>query len=139
MNRLYRSSDDKILGGVCGGLARYLGVSAVLIRILFVLLALANGLGVLTYLVLWVLIPVGEPTRGPGDTAEPFEASSEDRASREATNRAVVGGAVLVAVGLLLLLKNLGVLLWFRWDMVAPLMLVVVGAIVVLNALREED
>jgi phage shock protein C len=139
MNRLYRSRDDKILGGVCGGLARYLGVSAVLIRILFVLLALANGLGILIYLALWVLIPVGESTRSMAEAANPFEVSSEDRASHEATNRAMVGGAVLVAVGLLLLLKNLGVLVWFRWDMVAPLMLVVVGAIVVLNALREDD
>ncbi len=138
MNRLYRSPDDKILGGVCGGLARYLGVSAVLIRILFVLLALANGLGVLTYLALWVLMPAGDSTRDTGNTVDPFDVS-RDRGSREATNRAVVGGAVLVAVGLLLLLKNLGVLLWFRWDMVAPLMLVVVGAIVVLNALREEE
>ncbi|MCD6303245.1 MAG: PspC domain-containing protein [Anaerolineae bacterium] len=139
MNRLYRSSDDKILGGVCGGLARYLGVSASLIRILFVLLALANGLGVLTYFALWVLMPVGAPGSETEDTLDPFGQPKEERAPNEATNRAVVGGAVLVAVGLLLLLKNLSVLLWFRWDMVAPLMLIVVGAIVVLNALREES
>jgi len=40
---------------------------------------------------------------------------------------------------LLLLLKNLGALWWFRWDMVAPLMLIVVGAIVVMGALRDDD
>lgn len=139
MNRLYRSSEDKILGGVCGGLARYLGVDPLLVRILFVLLALANGLGVLTYFVLWVLIPVGVPAEGQDGSVDPFGRREAMRTLGETANRAMVGGAVLVAVGLLLLLRNLGILWWFRWDMVAPLMLVVIGAIVVLNALREGD
>ena len=136
--KLTRSNDDKILGGVCGGIASYLGVDPLLIRILFVLLALANGLGVLPYFVLWVVLPVGEPSE-EAHAMEPFDRREPVNAVAQPANRAMVGGAVLVAVGLLLLLKNLGALWWFRWDMVAPLMLIVVGAIVVMGALRDDD
>ena len=136
--KLTRSSNDKILGGVCGGLARYLGVDPLLIRILFVLLALANGLGALPYFVLWVALPVDDPSE-EADAADPFGRREPVRTVAQPASRAMVGGAVLVAVGLLLLLENLGALWWFRWDMVAPLMLVVVGAIVVMGALRDDD
>ncbi len=54
--RLTRSSTDRMLGGVCGGLARYLGVDPTLVRIGFVLLTL-SGVSPLAYLVLWVVIP----------------------------------------------------------------------------------
>lgn len=136
--RLTRSREDKILGGVCGGIARYLGVAPLLIRILFVLLALANGLGVLPYLVLWVVLPVGDPSEEP-PAMDPFGRHEPAKKASQPANRAMIGGAVLVAVGLLLLLRNLGMLSWFRWDMVAPLMLIVIGAIVVLGALGDND
>ncbi len=56
-NKLYRSNTDKVIGGVSGGLANYLNVDVVIIRILFVLLALFGGGGVLIYIVLWIAIP----------------------------------------------------------------------------------
>ena len=55
--RLLRSRRDRMIGGVCGGLGRYLNVDPVLLRIAAVALALAGGVGVLAYLVAWVLIP----------------------------------------------------------------------------------
>jgi phage shock protein PspC (stress-responsive transcriptional regulator) len=72
--RLYRDPDDKILGGVCSGLASYFGIQdAVWVRILFVLLALAGGASFVVYIVLWAIVPtaktvserlemMGEPT-----------------------------------------------------------------------------
>lgn len=55
--RLYRDDTDKILGGVCGGLAHYLRVDASIIRILFVLLGFGIGTGFLIYILLWVILP----------------------------------------------------------------------------------
>ena len=55
--RLVRSSTDRMIGGVCGGLANYLGVDPTLVRIAFVLLVLAAGVSPLVYLILWVAIP----------------------------------------------------------------------------------
>ena len=55
--RLYRSGRDKILGGVCGGIAEYFKIDPVLIRLLWVLFTLAGGAGVLVYIIAWIIIP----------------------------------------------------------------------------------
>ena len=49
-----RSSDDRVLAGVCGGIAARLAVDATLIRLIFAILALAGGAGILIYLALWI-------------------------------------------------------------------------------------
>jgi phage shock protein C len=63
---LRRSTDDKVLGGVCGGIARYLGVDAVLIRLLAVVLAIVGGgTGLIAYLIAWIVIPKDRPVAAP--------------------------------------------------------------------------
>lgn len=57
INALRRSRDNRWLGGVCGGMARATGVEGWIWRLLFALLALCAGTGVLVYLLMWVLIP----------------------------------------------------------------------------------
>ena len=54
---LRRSGTDRWLGGVCGGLAEYSGIDAVLWRVGVVGLTVAGGAGVVVYLLLWVLLP----------------------------------------------------------------------------------
>ncbi|HMT22272.1 MAG TPA: PspC domain-containing protein [Promineifilum sp.] len=55
--RLVRSSNDKMLFGVCGGLADYLNIDPVIVRLLIALLTLWNGVGLLVYLVLALIMP----------------------------------------------------------------------------------
>jgi len=55
--RLVRSSDDRMLGGVCGGLAEYSSMDPTLVRLLWVLFTLLGGAGLPLYLVAWYLIP----------------------------------------------------------------------------------
>ena len=55
--RLYRSRTDRKLAGVCGGLAQYSNIDATLIRVLFVVLALLGGPGLVIYLLMWILVP----------------------------------------------------------------------------------
>jgi phage shock protein C len=55
--KLYRSKSDRKLAGVCGGLAQYFNVDATLIRVLFVLLAVLGGSGLVLYLAMWILVP----------------------------------------------------------------------------------
>ena len=55
--KLYRSRDDKLLAGVCGGLADYFNMDSNLIRILWIILILFKGAGVLVYLIAWLIIP----------------------------------------------------------------------------------
>lgn len=55
--KLRRSSDDKIVAGVCGGLSKYTRLSTARYRLLFMLAGVAYGIGILLYLLLWFLIP----------------------------------------------------------------------------------
>lgn len=55
--RLHRSSSDRKIAGVCGGIAEYLGWDPTLVRLLWILLTLAGGSGILIYLILWVVMP----------------------------------------------------------------------------------
>lgn len=56
--RLERSMSDKYIAGVCGGIAKYFGVDAILIRIIFIALVLAGVMpGVLAYIIAWVIMP----------------------------------------------------------------------------------
>jgi phage shock protein PspC (stress-responsive transcriptional regulator) len=58
IKRLYRSKENRVLGGVCGGIGEYLEVDPVVIRLLWVLLAvLSFGAGILGYLLAWIIIP----------------------------------------------------------------------------------
>ena len=57
INALRRSRDDAWLGGVCGGIARSTGVASWIWRLVFTVLALCGGTGVLLYLLMWVLVP----------------------------------------------------------------------------------
>ena len=56
-SRLYRSSSDKMIAGVCGGLGDFFGLDPTLVRLVFVVLALLGGHGLLVYLVLWIIVP----------------------------------------------------------------------------------
>ena len=55
--KLYRSRTDRKLAGVCGGLAQYFNLDATLMRVLFVVLAVLGGSGLLLYVAMWIIIP----------------------------------------------------------------------------------
>lgn len=55
--RLYRSKKDKVIGGVCGGLGDYLKIDPVLIRVAWAVLFFAGGMGLLAYILAWIIIP----------------------------------------------------------------------------------
>lgn len=69
-NKLYRSATNRVFGGVCGGLGDYFEVDPTLVRVVFVVLALWGGVGILLYLVLLVVMPVNpehDPIRPKAD------------------------------------------------------------------------
>lgn len=75
MKRLYRSRTNHILGGVCGGLGDYFRLDPVLIRLVWLILILFGGIGLILYIIAWVIIPIEEeeaakrtppPPRGVG-------------------------------------------------------------------------
>jgi phage shock protein PspC (stress-responsive transcriptional regulator) len=55
--KLFRNTDDKMVGGVCSGIGAYLGVSEVVMRVVFLISFFAFGTGLLAYIILWIIIP----------------------------------------------------------------------------------
>jgi phage shock protein C len=118
--RLYRSATDKVIAGVCGGLAHYFNIDPALVRLAFVVFALAGGASVLLYIVLWIAVPVGEGTPGV--------ALGERGHEMLAT--------VLIAIGALWLLANLGAFTFINWRFAWPLVLVAAGVALLLRRVR---
>ncbi len=56
--RLFRSKENKIIAGVCGGIAEYFKIDPVIVRLIWVILLLGYGFGLLAYLIAWLIIPL---------------------------------------------------------------------------------
>ncbi len=69
--RLYRSSRERILGGVAGGIGDYFDVDPTLVRLAWILLAFAGGVGILAYIVAWIIIPEAPWRSRAGEDPKP--------------------------------------------------------------------
>ena len=133
--RLVKSRRQKMIFGVCGGLAEYFYVDVTLVRLAFVLLALANGIGLLLYLVLALIMPSAEADRAERDA----EVVVEDPRGRpvapddqQVARRQMFLGLLLVLAGAVALMGNLGVVWWLGWSYVWPLLLIAAGVLLIL-------
>ena len=138
---LHRSRQGAVVFGVCSGLGQYLSVDPVLVRAVFVLLALLSGVGVVAYLVLALLMPAEETVGEPLATVVQFNArelgelagavgrelAQAARWRSRPDHRRKAVGRLLVAVGLLALAVKLGLAAWLQWRLWWPLVLVAVG------------
>ncbi len=61
--KLYRSKKQRILGGVCGGMGEYFDIDPSLIRLIWLLIFLMGGSGLLIYIIFWIIVPEEEENR----------------------------------------------------------------------------
>jgi phage shock protein C len=151
--RLYRSRTNKVLGGVCGGLGRYLGVDPVIVRIIFILLSLGHSIGVVLYILMWILMPeegAAESAAGnAGDRiAEGVRSVGDDirRAAQSPNPQAGIwfGVGLIVIGGFLLLEKiseyfNLAWLAWVNTGNLWAVLLIVIGIAFLMRGLRRGE
>ncbi len=84
VKKLYRDIDNKYIGGVCAGLEHYLGFDALWIRLIFIILALFTGFGLIAYILLWILVPEAVTTAQKLDmTGKPVNISNIERKVKE--------------------------------------------------------
>lgn len=57
VRKLYRTRDNRVIAGVCGGIGQYLGVDPTVVRLATILLALLSGIGLVLYIAAWLLVP----------------------------------------------------------------------------------
>lgn len=148
-SKLARSRTDRMVSGVCGGLAVYLGIEAIWIRLFFVLMAMANGFGLLVYLILWLIMP--ETGSEDATTQQTVESNVQEMAGKaqelaQGVGEAVRGGpnrragilvgAALIVLGLIFLLDTLHVFDWLRFGQLWPVILIVGGLALLVSRLR---
>ena len=158
-SRLERSTTNRVIGGVCGGIAEYLAVDATLVRVVFVVTAfLTAGLGILAYIVLLVLMP--QPGQPAPFTSSPPPATAADTTARmdadstatppatvvpvdpavhaaEAERRRMAFGYILIALGVAFLLSNAGVFRFVQWQFLWPLVLIGIGILFLVQRVRS--
>lgn len=164
-----RRGADRIVAGVCSGLGHYFHVDPLLVRIVFVVLALANGIGIVLYLALWLLMdpPAGTPTStahswgarvrmmgqelredfrsgfapGPRPGGADAAASGSGAPASGPSWESRLGnrprgfwfGVILIIIGAYLLLDHAGVFNWLRWEILGPIVLIVLGVLLLVR------
>lgn len=140
VKKLYRSSTDKVIFGVCGGLADYLEVDSLVIRIIFLLLVLAGGSGIFVYLILALVMPK-ETGKEKIDLSEELRSPAETLAQNIKERRLIVcirniAGIIIVLIGLSLLFKEIfkvELFGWLEWKTIIALVLVLFGVNIIRN------
>lgn len=136
-NRLTRSESDKLIAGVCGGISSYIGVDSALVRLAFVILLFASGIGFPIYLILWVIMPVKESVSKTGTQVLQDNVDEMSDTFASGVNRVGKPGTVgigLILLGAYFLFSQLGWLTWVSgifWPML------IIGAGVFMLARRN--
>ncbi len=158
--KLYRSETDRMIGGVCGGIAAYLDIDPVWVRVVAVLLAFADGLGLLAYLILWIVVPTQSKVgQAPKEVAKAGveeiagkarelaqearmslagsgSPGAEEPAGQTHTRRSYAVATILILVGIVVLMGNFGLLWWLDFRRFWPVILIAVGVVLLLRRRR---
>lgn len=146
--KLYRTIHNKVIGGVAGGLAEYFDVDVVVFRLLFVLLVLFGGGGLLAYIVMWIVIPPGpvptgyqttsaqtppapdQNTETKNNPATPPSTPTDSHSSKNnASNTGLIAGILLIMIGTLLLINR--IMPWVNLANFWPVLLIIIGFFII--------
>ena len=158
--RLYRSRSDRMIWGVCGGLAKYFDMDPTIVRVITVLSIFFGSLGIWAYLILAIVVPLenskaAEPKDTIKENVEEMketaselgrelrstlageEGESEEIAKMRHRRRNTLG-IILIVLGILFLLGSLDLFWWFRWSTLWPLIPVAIGALIIFSTRRRK-
>lgn len=140
--RLSRNSMNRVIGGVCSGLAEYFGLDIALVRIAFVIAFLFASFGFWLYIILWIVLPDGQrtmdngqQTSGLGQQTTDIGQQSESVAKSESKVKSIFAGSFVILIGLLFLVNNFIPINWV-WKL-WPLILVAIGVVMIVTASKK--
>ncbi len=143
--RLSRNSMNRVIGGVCSGLAEFFGLDVALVRIAFVIAFLFASFGFWLYIILWIVLPVeGQQTtvnsqqstvNGQQSTVNSQQSESESVSKPESTVKSIFAGSFIILIGMLFLVNNFIPISWI-WKL-WPLILVAIGVVMIVTASKK--
>lgn len=140
-SRIHRSTQDKLIAGVCGGFAEYFNVDANVVRIVWFVAIFMGGFGLLAYILSWIIIPEGT-------------SDSKSKSEEPQQSSALIWGLILIFIGFLFLIREVHWFdfhpfnwhhwnpfwLWnFRLDVLLPLALILFGIYYLINVNRKDE
>lgn len=142
---LFRSRTNRVFGGVAAGIARSLNADPAIIRLIFALLIIFGGGGLLLYLILWIAIPeeplqffqdsgtTGEanPVNETGATETPYAPAAYPH---QRHNGALIGGLILISIGALFLIDRFLPDINFRFHDFWPIIIVIAGIVLIFSS-----
>ncbi|MBK0377687.1 PspC domain-containing protein [Mucilaginibacter segetis] len=152
--KLYRDEHRKAIGGVCAGLADYFSVDVAIVRALFLILLLVKGVGVLPYIVLWIVLPKRDyrfdpPKYSPGvdytvppqQPGQPFQQPfphTPPMPAKKPSNVGLIFGVVLIVLGASFLLDELDIIPDWDYGKLWPLALVALGGVLIFSGQKKQ-
>ena len=121
--KLYRNENEAVLGGVCDGLADYFEVDVTLVRVIFLVLGLFGGSGILIYLILWLVVPKKD---GVIEKEKTVAKETKGEVKSKKVRSGSFLGVILMVLGVLLLAERMFQFI-IRWDFVWPIVLIGFG------------
>lgn len=145
--KLYRSKQNKVIAGICGGIGNYFDIDPIIIRILLVVAAFSGGVGLLVYFIAWIIIPKEEinyqeintqPNNVYQQTTSSFEnVNNENLSSDSKSNSKYFFGYALIIIGALILFDDYVNLLNFKY--IFPIILIISGLYLIINKGRKNE
>lgn len=141
VRRLYRSNDDKMVAGVCGGIGDYLNIDSIWIRLILVILIFMEGVGLLAYVILWILMPENPKHKNSERTIveekvhEVSQRISERKVEKNHSSN-YIGGLFLIAIGGIFLFDEF--LPQNIWDYAWPVVIIVIGVALIMRNKEEK-
>jgi phage shock protein PspC (stress-responsive transcriptional regulator) len=115
-----------MIGGVCGGLAKYFDIDPTIVRVLFVVSIFIGGGGILAYIILWIVVPEEQIIfQSAGQNSQTHQSDSDSEGSY----------TILILLGILFLLDNL--FPYFDFGDYWPIILIVIGVGIIIKATRN--
>ena len=144
--KLRRNPMNRVIGGVCSGLADFFGVDVALMRIAFVIAFLFASFGFWLYIILWIVLPEnGQQTTDNGQQSfgqsqsqsqgQSPQSESESVSKSESKVKSIFAGAFIILIGLLFLVNNFIPINWV-WKL-WPLILVAIGIVMIVTARKK--
>ena len=130
--RLERNPMNKVIGGVCSGLAEFFGLDIALVRIAFVIAFLFASFGFWLYIILWIVLP--ERSQQPTANSQQPIANSQQSESKV---KSIFAGAFVILIGLLFLVNNFIPINWM-WKL-WPLILVAIGVVMIVTTSKRRN